>query len=622
MLSVTLLQEEPRFTVMHRGAALARMTPRRHAMLRNRQNLLMVNPGIDGAFHAYLPTHDAMLQTKAEGMDSFQVNPRISIIVPLFNTPIAYARDMIRSVLEQRYENWELVLVNASPDNEALARVISEHPDERIRVIEQVENLGIAGNTNIGIRACTGDYIAFLDHDDMLDPLALHMYVQALNEQPEIDLFYCDEDNFRETLADRYSPIFKPDFNIDLLYSHNYVEHFLMVSRTALEQVELSPHDVRGAQDYDLTLKVAEIARAIHHEPYLLYHWRAHPGSTNGGNMEGKPYAIEASIRALDRHFERTGVAARAHETDIPCVFSIAYEPLETPVYVALRYRTLEGLQARVAELERQTHHTLLHVAAFGPDTDQATHIIEESELAACTAASENGILSARIASLFDRACTEQAMMMLCTDYVSFTDANCIGRLSGCFRRPDVAIAAPKLLSSDGLVQHAGCYLELDNGLHATMPNQGFAPHMGGGYLGIAECSCDYGSVGPNCLMLTPARIEDAHEDLPSFESLEALVHHLACAARANGRHVMVLPEATATVCSPIVWDWSDARAHHVPDADRELLERRWAGKLTHDPLANPHAAWGNGYPNLAVERDINREARRIYLYNLVKGKR
>lgn len=225
IVSITLPAEEPRLDVRYQGARVARMTPRTHALLRNRQNLLMVNPGIDGAFHSYLPTHDAMLHAAAECEEPFGMQPLINIVVPLFHTPASYARAMLDSVLAQSYRTWELVLVNASPEDEALARVLAEYTDERIRVIPMDENLGIAGNTNAGIRACTGDYIAFLDHDDTLDPLALHMYVRALNEHPETDLFYCDEDNFRETLADRYAPIFKPDFNIDLLYSHNYVEH-------------------------------------------------------------------------------------------------------------------------------------------------------------------------------------------------------------------------------------------------------------------------------------------------------------------------------------------------------------------------------------------------------------
>lgn len=623
IVSITLPAEEPRLDVRYQGTRVARMTPRTHALLRNRQNLLMVNPGIDGAFHDYLPTHDAMLHAAAERTEPFGMQPLISIVVPLFHTPASYARAMLDSVLAQRYRTWELVLVNASPDDETLASVLAEYTDERIRVIPMDENLGIAGNTNAGIRACTGDYIAFLDHDDALDPLALHMYVRALNEHPETDLFYCDEDNFRETLADRYAPIFKPDFNIDLLYSHNYVEHFLMVSRWAIEQVELSPHDVRGAQDYDLTLKVAEIARHIHHAPYLLYHWRAHPGSTNGGNMGNKPYAIQASIHALDRHFARIGVAATVHETAIPCVFSITYEPLAAPIHVALRYRNLETLRASLAGLASQTNRAWLRIYPIGPAPAEAGRLIEEHGLLASGVPTPAGTTYAQaLAPLFDAAVREDAAVLLCTDAVQFNEQHCIARLSGCLRRADVAIAAPKLFSPDGLIQHDGCHLGPEGGVQAIFINQGFGAHMGGGYLGVAECCCDVGSVGPDCLLIAPTRLVAARPELESWASDEALVHHLACAARSEGANVVVLPEATATVQAPVIWDWRDERAQAMPMPDREHLERCWAACIGRDPLDNPHVRFAGGYANLAVERDIDREARRIYWHDRLLGKR
>lgn len=623
VISVTLPDEEPRLRICYEGACVARMTPRRHALLRNRQNLLMVNPAIDGAFHTYLSVHNAMLQSAADQMPPFSLHPLISIVVPLFHTPPHYARSMLDSVMAQRYANWELVLVNASPEDEALSDVLAEYSDRRINIVPMNENLGIAGNTNAGIHACTGDYIAFLDHDDVLDPLALHMYVGALNEDPATDLFYCDEDNFHETLSDRYSPIFKPDFNIDLLYSHNYVEHFLMVSKWALDQVDLSPNDVRGAQDYDLTLKVAEIARGIYHAPYLLYHWRAHPGSTNGGNMDNKPYAIQASIHALDRHFERIGVDARARETDIPCVFSITYQPLKEPIHVALRYRSIEGLHASLACLAAQTHRDWLRIHPIGPAAGEALPIIEEYGLSASAAPAVKGETYAQaLAPLFDIAEQEGTPLLLCSDAVHFDEIHCIERLSGCLRRSDIAIAAPKLFSPDGLVQHAGCHLGIEGDMRATLINQGFGAHMGGGYLGVAECCCDFGSISSDCLLIAPTRVSGAHRDFESWTSADALVHHLACTARSEKLNIVVLPEATATVNAPIIWDWHNERAQTIPKGDRERLEQLWPECLRHDPLDNPHVYFRNGYANLAVDRDIEKEARRIYWHDQLLGKR
>ena len=160
-------------------------------------------------------------------------------------------------------------------------------------------------NTNAGIQQAAGDYIAFLDHDEILEPDALFQYVSALNKAAEGErpkVLFCDEDMFQKT-GEWGQPVFKTKLNADLLYSHNCVTHFLMVEKALIDYIGMSQEDVAGAQDYDLTLRCLAAGARFEHVAHVLYHWRVHPGSTADGSADSKPYAIEAGRLALQRHF-------------------------------------------------------------------------------------------------------------------------------------------------------------------------------------------------------------------------------------------------------------------------------------------------------------------------------
>lgn len=265
--------------------------------------------------------------------------PLLSIVVPIFKPPLAFLSACVSSMLAQTYKNWELILVNASPDDSKTVSYLSNITDSRIIILNLEGNRGIAGNTNAGIAASSGAYIGFIDQDDVIEPNALYEYALAIMEKPDTDLLYCDEDNFNSTLNNVYSPLFKPPFNPDLLFGHNYVIHLLMISRHAYSQVTPSPDYTSGAQDYDLTLKIAEVARRIVHIPKVLYHWRQHAGSTNAGNMAAKPYAEEAGKRALEDCFARRQIRAKVSIAKTPAVYQSTFEPTDEKRWSPLSFR-------------------------------------------------------------------------------------------------------------------------------------------------------------------------------------------------------------------------------------------------------------------------------------------
>lgn len=257
-----------------------------------------------------------------EEIEAFSYKPRISIVVATYNTPIEYLDKMIESVTEQTYQKWELIIADGSSTNKVMNHVSNywKLKDGRIRIIKLEENLGIAENMNAAIKESSGDYIALYDHDDFLDPYTLDIYVKSINEnkntRPEI--LYCDEDKVDSKGKIYFQPNFKPDFNLDLLHSGNYITHFLMVSRQLIEKVGLLDSQYDGAQDYDFVLRCVENVKPnqICHIPFPLYHWRMHKDST-AGNPQSKMYAYEAGVKALQAHYDRLGIPATASQTNL-----------------------------------------------------------------------------------------------------------------------------------------------------------------------------------------------------------------------------------------------------------------------------------------------------------------
>ncbi len=235
--------------------------------------------------------------------------PLISLIIPAFNTPTRYLLDCVYSVVNQYYQNWELIIVNASTTTNARSRINSlSDIDERINVVSIDQNLGIVGNTNIGLESARGEYVSFMDHDDVLHQSALLMVAQVIKEQNP-DLIYTDEDKLTEDGKWRHQPHFKPDWSPHLLENVNYITHFVTVRAVLAKELGIRK-GFDGAQDYDFLLRLTDIKKInVCHIPDVLYHWREANGST-AQDFSVKPQVISAGVRALKDHFDRVGKPA------------------------------------------------------------------------------------------------------------------------------------------------------------------------------------------------------------------------------------------------------------------------------------------------------------------------
>lgn len=438
-----------------------------------------VAAGLDGRYEEwFLTRHRSGERELALQRDSWQglaEQPTFSVIVPLFRTSIAYLNEMAASVLAQTYPKLELVLVNASPELAGLASEVAKlaAADSRVRVVALDSNLGITENTNAGIRAATGDFLAFCDHDDAIEPDALFWYAKAVNDHPETDLLYCDEDYLN---GERHQwPNLKPDWDIDLLCSMNYVCHMLCVRRSIVEGLPKLPgKEFDGAQDHNMTFLVGERARNVYHVRRILYHWRMHEGSTAGEQgVDQKSYAIEAERRAVQGHLDRMGIKAiaRMGYRQAPrapfdrCYVDFAVpDPAEQPVIsiVIPSHEASDLLRACVESIyEKTTWQAFEVVVVENGSRDPATFALYD-ELAAAHPSfrvveceQPDGFNFSLLANRGADASRGEYVLLLNND-TEVISPDWLEQMMGPMADSQMGVVGAKLLYPDDTVQHVG----------------------------------------------------------------------------------------------------------------------------------------------------------------------
>ncbi len=277
----------------------------------------------------YTPRNPSNRELEEQRAYEWKHNMKISIIVPAYETDQDYLRQMIDSVTVQTYENWELIIVDAS-ESEKVEEVVHTYFDTRIIYQRLPENKGISANTNQALQYATGEYIGLLDHDDIISPNALYEIAKHLETAEPPILMYTDEDKVDETLSRYYEPNYKREFNLDLMLSNNYICHFSVIRADYIKELVFrSEYD--GAQDYDLFLRVVsklleeQRLNKIEHIDKVLYHWRCHAGSTSE-NPDSKMYAYEAGRRAVQDFVDRQGWSAQVIHTNHLGFYRIAYK--------------------------------------------------------------------------------------------------------------------------------------------------------------------------------------------------------------------------------------------------------------------------------------------------------
>ena len=391
----------------------------------------------------------------------FKYAPKISILVPVYNTPETFLRQMIESVQKQTYGNWELCIANANPANEQVKVILKEYTanDARVKVTDVPENEGIAQNTNKALEIADGTFIGLLDHDDVLAENALYEVVKELNKAVDTDVIYTDEDKVSTAMDEYFSPNFKPDFNLDMLRSNNYFCHFFVAKKELIETVGGFRGEYNGAQDYDLFLRCIEKAERIAHIPKILYHWRVHQEST-ADNPLSKMYAYDAGQKAIEQHLKRCGVTAEVSKTENLGFYRVKYQQEGSPLVSILipNKDQKDTLDQCLKSIEARTDYENYEIIIIeNNSTDQETfeyykqiknpkiRVIEWKDEFNYSAINNFGVRHAK----------GEYLLFLNND-IEVINSDWLGEMLSNCQREEVGAVGAKLYYPDNTVQHAG----------------------------------------------------------------------------------------------------------------------------------------------------------------------
>ena len=429
-----------------------------------------------------------------------------SIAVPVFRTPAKFLCEMIESVRSQSFPFWELCLANADPEDREVAEILERYcrEDRGIRVKNLKENKGISENTNAALAMARGEFVGLLDHDDLLAPDALYEMAARLEKDGGIDVFYTDEDKVTTDLSEHFQPHLKPDFNLDLLRSNNYICHFFVVRREIAERIGGFRPEFNGAQDYDFIFRCTEEAEKIVHIPRILYHWRVHSAST-ADNPASKMYAYEAGKRAIEGNLERSGVRGVVSLRQDYGFYDVHYpvegEPLvsilipnkdqkETLmhcIHSVLETSTWKNLEILIIENNSEQEETFACYRELEKDP-RIRILTYPGKTFNYSAINNFGVQQAK----------GEYLLFLNNDIEVITP-DWIEQMLGNCQRPEVGIVGAKLYYPDNTIQHAGIIIGI-GGIagHAFL---GLA-RAKSGYLHKASLQMDYSAVTAACMMM------------------------------------------------------------------------------------------------------------------------
>ena len=380
--------------------------------MKERQERNRAEKGYESWLFQKLPGEE---ETQSQRKREFPFAPVISVLVPVYETPENFLRQMLESVLNQSYEKLELCITDGSP-SDRVRRVVEEYAlqDSRIRYQKLEKNLGIAGNTNAALEQAAGAYVGLLDHDDLLLPGALYEIVQALNEGEPADAVYTDEDKLDPENNRHFQPHFKPDFNPEYLRSNNYICHFFVVKREIALRTGGFREEFDGAQDHDFIFRCTEQSRKVIHIPKVLYSWRCHAAST-ASNPESKLYAYEAGRRAVAAHLDRTGRTGRVLNTENYGFFRVQY-PGSSELLIK-SFENFDGhADVNVVYYDKACNNSVTisgkkNYVLFTCVRDAKVNAGFFSELMACCNRPETGLACARVYGKNRRLCGDIRMV-------------------------------------------------------------------------------------------------------------------------------------------------------------------------------------------------------------------
>jgi O-antigen biosynthesis protein len=507
---------------------------------------------------------------------AFAAKPLISVITPVFETPVHRLEEAIESVLAQAYENWELVLIDDGSSDADLLRALPLFAarDRRMILKSLGKHEGISAASNQGLGLAHGEWVTFLDHDDVIEPDALFQIVKLLQTHPDADLIYSDEDKLGEDGFE--APLFKPDWSPDFFLSYNYIGHLTAVRRDIVQKAGGFRSQFDSAQDYDLFFRVIGETRRIHHIPRVLYHWRRSE-SSSAISVRQKPEQLEASRVAIEDHLKRFGDSAHVTvdwRTHAFCVRRGLSEPKKISMILSTR-RGLELLERCIESLTSKTSYPNYEIVI----------VSDERSLGGLTLSSHfphrlvhfPGKVSYSAVKNFAVKQTNDPWILFLDESIEPIEPDWLTIMAEHVQRPEVGAVSARLLNRNGTVEQAGLVLGVNNTVQPAF--YGFpAEHPGMNRQLQVTRNCS--AVSSACMLTR----REVFQQVGGFdESLEGTLADVdLCLKMQRAGYLIVY-----TPFAKLYWD--QAPADQIDMNSEAVLRERWADILQRDPYYNPN---------------------------------
>jgi GT2 family glycosyltransferase len=516
----------------------------------------------------------------ARAILNFHYKPKISVIMPVYNTPLRLLDLAIRSVRMQHYENWELCICDDASPNAEVRHCLEDwqRQDARIKVTFSSRNEGISGASNRALQLALGEFVGLLDHDDELTPDALYEVVKLLQEQPQANMIYSDEDKLN-TGGRREYPFFKPDWSPEYMLAGMYTCHFAVYRKRLLDEIGGFRTGFDGSQDYDLVLRLSERTNQIYHIPKILYHWRMIPSSA-AASAEAKPYASEAARRALSEHLGRRQMSAEIANGTWPGHYRIGFNLLGTEKVsiVILACNKPNVVRACITSIEEKTSYSNYEVIVVdnqnvNPDLRQC--ISSRSHRVVLFQGAFN---SSRLINFGARHASGTYLLLL-DDDTEVISADWIDSMLGFCQEREVGVVGAKLLYRNDLIEHAGVVLGLKGVAGRPLrklPRNTW--HGSGVSCDTRNCSAVSGA----CMMVR----KKVFEQVGGFdEELSAAYNDIdfCLKVRETGYRIVWTPWAE------LYHDDFSSLGRERNSREVARLKQRWGEILTNDPYYNPN---------------------------------
>jgi len=507
---------------------------------------------------------------------TFASRPLISIITPVFDTPVPRLEEAVQSVLAQAYENWELLLINDGSTDPDLLRILPHLTgrDRRIVLADLGKHGGISAASNRGLELARGEWITFLDHDDVLEPDALFEIVKALQIHPDVDLIYSDEDKLEENGFE--APLFKPDWSPDLFLSYNYIGHLTAVRRDLVQKTGGFRSQFDSAQDYDLFFRATELTSRIHHIPRVLYHWRRSE-SSSAISARQKPEQLDASRRAIEDHLKRRGEAAHVAVDWRTHAFRVRRElPEPTKISIIIpNSHGNEALERCVESLTTKTDYPNYEILIVRGDNSPGAltylsrfpHRLLQFSGAPNDSAAKN----------YGAKESDAPWLLFLDDTVEIVDPEWLTIMAEHVQRQEVGAAGARLLNPSGTVEHAGIVVGVNGTAQPAF--RGFpAEHPGTNRQLQVTRNCS--AVSSACMLMR----REVFEQAGGFdESLSGAIADVDLCLKMRRADCLVVYIPFAKLY------WHATHDQKKDTSSDAILRHRWPNVLERDPYYNPN---------------------------------